>query len=215
MKRSFIISMGITIVMAIIAVWFVVTTKGDIPIHWGMSGEVNGYGSPLTMIIFPITSLLIVLLLYFIPRLDPKANNIKASGPILQVMMILLSVLMLGIEIIIIMAVNGSNIFNINIFISLLLAVLFVAMGYYLPTVKHNYMIGIRTPWTLYSENVWVKTHKMSKNWLIAVGVVFVISMLLKMPYSLIIPLVFMAIVMIGIVVYSYIAFAEEKKMNK
>jgi len=215
MKKGFILSMAISIIAFVIAVWFVLTTKGDIPIHWNIAGEVDGYGSPLMMLIFPTTSILVTLLIYFLPKIDPKGENIKKSGPILPIIMVIIAFLMLGIEFFIIMAVKGSDIMNMTMFISLVLGVMFVVMGYYMPQVKHNYMLGIRTPWTLYSENIWVKTHEESKNWLIVAGLSYLACAFIKSPYNIIVPVIITMVVMVGLVVYSYLLFAEEKSNKK
>ena len=216
MKKGFVTSMIIGVITTIIAIWFIITTQGNIPTNWNMEGEAIGSGSPLIMIIFPITSILVTLLLYFIPRLDPKGENIKKSGPILPMTMILIAALMLGIEIFIVMAINnGSNILNMITFMYLIIGILFIVLGYYMPRVRHNYMLGIRTPWTLYSEDVWNKTHKASKNWFMGIGLSFLVCMFVKEPYNLIIPLVVTGAVVIGIVIYSYMLFAEEKRGNR
>jgi len=212
MKKSFIISIIITIIAVIVAIGFLMNVEGEIPIHWDMYGEVDGYGTPLTMFIFPGVSLFMVFLLYFIPKIDPKGENIKTSGLFLPVITVLLSILMLGLEIFIIMAVNGSSVFNVNMFMSIFLAVLFCVMGYYIPKIKPNYTVGIRTPWTLYSEDVWVKTHNISGKWFIAAGLSFLISVFFKEPYNIVIPFIFTMVVAIGVIIYSYILFAEEKK---
>jgi len=215
MKKSFIISIIITIIATGIAIWFYMVSEGSIPIHWNIYGEVDGYGSPATIFLFPGTSLFTIILFLLIPKIDPKGENIKKSGPLLPLLMFLISGLMFGLEIITIMTTNNPDTFSINIFISLLLAVLFVVMGYYLPLVKHNYMLGIRTPWTLYSEDIWVKTHIASRYWFIGVGVLFLICMFIKEPYNLAIPLISMTVVLIGILAYSYILFVSEKKSKK
>jgi len=213
MKKSFAISLLITAVTAIIAAIAIKSANGEIPVHWNINGEVDAYGSPLTLLIFPATSLLTTLLLYFLPVLDPKGENIKKSGPLLSVTMILIAALMLGITVIIAKAINGSDILHLITFILLALGILFIAMGYYLPGVKHNYMVGIRTPWTLYSEKIWVKTHKASKYWFISAGVLFIIGALTAPgPFNLIAPLIYVLAVTLGLVVYSYLLFAGEKK---
>ena len=40
-----------------------------------------------------------------------------------------------------------------------LIGLLFAFLGNYFKTIKPNYFIGIRTPWTLENEEVWKKTH--------------------------------------------------------
>jgi len=215
MKKMFIISMGIALVTAIIAGWFLVTTTGDIPHNWNIHGEVTSYGSPWYIITFPITSILVTLLLYFLPRIDPKGENIRKSGPILQIVMLLLAILMFGIQMIIIAAVNGADILQMNTFISLLLGLLFILIGYYMPRIKPNYMVGIRTPWTLHNEDVWKKTHEKSGRWFILSGILYLGGMFLKAPYSILIPTALMLVIMVGIVIYSYILFKENKKNEK
>ena len=51
--------------------------------------------------------------------------------------------------------------------IFMIIGALFAVIGNYFPSLKPNYFIGIRTPWTLESEKVWKETHKMAgKLWL-------------------------------------------------
>jgi len=212
MKKGFLIAMLITVVGFILAGWFILTTEGEVPINWNMQGEVDRYGSPCWILVFPAVSLFTTVLMYFIPKIDPKGDNIKNSGPVLPVTMVLVSALMLGIQTFIIMATNGADIFNMTAFIFGAIGLLLIAIGYYTPKIKQNYMMGIRTPWTLASEEVWTKTHKASGKWLIASGVVFLASMFLNMTLALIISLTFVITVMLGLVVYSYVLYAQEKK---
>ncbi|MCK5282949.1 MAG: SdpI family protein [Nanoarchaeota archaeon] len=51
--------------------------------------------------------------------------------------------------------------FNISYFVIPAIAILFYYMGHILKFIKKNFFIGIRTPWTLSSDDVWNKTHKL------------------------------------------------------
>jgi uncharacterized membrane protein len=214
MKKGFWIAMVISVVTAVVAGVAIVGAEGEkVPVHWNIHGEADAYGSAFYLLIFPVVSFLATLLLYFLPKIDPKSENIKKSGPLLPVTMVLIAVLMLGIAVIMTMAIHhGSDILNLMTFLCLALGTLFIAMGYYLPRVKHNYMMGIRTPWTLYSEKIWTKTHRASKWWMISAGVLFLVSIFLPSPVNLILPISYVGVVMIGLVVYSYSLFAKEKK---
>jgi uncharacterized membrane protein len=44
----------------------------QVPMHFDAHGDVNRYGSPLELFILPGINVLIAVLLYLIPRLDPK-----------------------------------------------------------------------------------------------------------------------------------------------
>ena len=215
MKKSFIVSMIISIISFVIAIGFIISNEGQIPVNWNSAGEVDRYGSSLVLFIFPAAALLTTLLIYCLPKIDPKGDNIKKSGPILQILMIIIASLMLGIQIFMIMAINGANILNMNKFILLALGIMFIVIGYNMPRIKPNYMLGIRTPWTLYSEKVWKKTHEDSKKWFMGLGVILIISMFLPTPYNLVLSLICVMVVTIGTIVYSYIVFAREKKTSK
>ena len=212
MKKGFILGIVITIVSAIVAGWFAITAEGDVPINWNIHGEVNRYGSAWWMFIFPAISLFVTVLGCLIPKIDPKGDNIEKSGPILPVIMVMVSALMLGIQIFVIMAANGSDIMNLHVFISLILGIMFIVMGYYTPRIKQNYMLGIRTPWTLANEKVWTRTHEVSKYWIMGGGLLFLASMFFNNVYSIIVPTVFIVVVALGLVVYSYVLYLKEKK---
>jgi uncharacterized membrane protein len=42
------------------------------------------------------------------------------------------------------------------------MGLLFVVLGNYLPKVRSNFFLGIRTPWTLASDRVWEQTHRLA-----------------------------------------------------
>jgi uncharacterized membrane protein len=51
-------------------------------------------------------------------------------------------------------------------------------MGNYLQTIKPNYFIGIRTPWTLQSEQNWLKTHRLGSRMYMIGGLILLIATL-------------------------------------
>lgn len=60
-----------------------------------------------------------------------------------------------------------------------LIGILFIVMGNYLPATKPNYFVGIRTPWTLESDLVWRKTHRLGGKLFIINGVLLFASLFL------------------------------------
>jgi len=214
MKKSFIVSMFITLIGLVLAIWFVINNPGEVPINWNIAGEVDEYGSAWFLLMFPGIALLTTLLMYFLPKIDPKGENIKKSGPILPISMVLIATLMIGIQIFIIMAIRGGNIFNMTTFIFLFLGVMFIVMGHFMPRVKHNYMLGIRTPWTLHSEKVWPKTHLVARNWFMLMGMSYLFGIFLPVPANMIIPLILTLVIVIGLVIYSYLLYGKEKKIK-
>jgi uncharacterized membrane protein len=215
MKKGFMISMIVSAVAAGLAGWFLLNVKGDIPINWDAMGEVTAYGPSWMILIFPLISVLASLLMYYLPKLDPKGENIKKSGALLSSMMVVVAVMMLGLQVITIAVTKGVEVLDIGLFINLSLGLLFMVIGYYMPSIKHNYMMGIRTPWTIANEKVWNKTHKISGKWFVASGVLFLVGVLLPAPCNLYVPLGFMMAVVVGVALYSYVLFRKITNKSK
>jgi uncharacterized membrane protein len=93
-----------------------------------------------------------------------------------------------------------------------LTALLIAGLGNYMTTVKPNYFVGIRTPWTLQSDAVWRKTHQMGGRWMVAGGLLSaVLVFVVPMPYTVGVVVGIILLSTIIPVVYSYIYFRQEK----
>jgi len=96
--------------------------------------------------------------------------------------------------------------------VTILVGILFIVMGNYLPQVKSNYFMGIRTPWTLSSEDVWVKTHRLSGKICFVAGIVIFVSTFLPAYLSSDIIISMIAIIVIVPTAYSYFMFKKGMK---
>ncbi len=56
-----------------------------------------------------------------------------------------------------------------------LLGLMFIMLGNLLPKIPSNFFAGIRTPWTLSSEEVWRKTHRCGGICFIAAGILMIL----------------------------------------
>src|SRR4051812_48820884 len=50
-------------------------------------------------------------------------------------------------------------------------ALLFILLGNFMTKLRPNYFIGIRTPWTLESKEVWIKTHRVVSRVMVLGGI--------------------------------------------
>ena len=74
---------------------------------------------------------------------------------------------------------------DIGLFTNLIIGILFVAIGNYLPKCKQNYTVGIRLPWALSSEENWNRTHRFASWIWIFGGVVFIFNAFLQLEWIL------------------------------
>ncbi len=165
------------VISYIIAVIHLLLKPERVPIHWNIQGEVDKYASyPWGILISPIVITLVVLLFTYIKKIDPFIKEKSRKWiPAINILILLF----IGIQIFSLMYVWFTPTFS---FFPVLMGVFLIVFGNYMPTIPRNGFIGIRTPWTLSSEEVWNKTHRISGYWAIITGIICAISVFL--PYS-------------------------------
>ena len=93
-----------------------------------------------------------------------------------------------------------------------LIGLLFAGLGNYFKTIKPNYFIGIRTPWTLENEEVWKKTHHFGgKLWFAGGLLIFILSLIIPIVYSFYVLMTVTVIISIIPIIYSYLEFKKLK----
>ena len=145
------------------------------------------------------------------PHIDPKRKNYADFKSTYQLMKYLIILFFLGTEIMTLLIASGV-IVNRPIFIQIMVSLLFILIGNVMGRFKHNYFVGIRTPWTLANEDVWRKTHRLAGPLWVFGGI---INILLAFTGTNFKGIGFMAIiVVISIVpiVYSYIVYQQVVK---
>lgn len=149
-----------------------------IPLHYNFYGEVDKTGGKINLIylatFIPLGVYIILLVAEFI---DPK-NKISDMGRRYLTIRFLLSILLAALIFMFTYSIiNQTAFFQNAVFI--LIGLLFVFLGNYFGTLKPNYFIGFRTPWTLENEEVWRKTHRhCSKVWFIGGLLIIIANML-------------------------------------
>ncbi len=150
-----------------------------IPVHWGLDGRVDRYGGKLEgLLLLPLLSLVLYLVMLWLPRLDPGRANYEAfSSAYATVRLAVLAVL------------TGA---------------MLVVLGSVLGKLRPNWFVGIRTPWTLSSKQAWTRTHR-AGGWLfIVVGVLSMGVAALRSEWGLSAMLVALSASVVGLVAYSY-----------
>lgn len=167
--------------------------------HWGTNGEANGWSSrPVAVFGLPLLLLAVHWIGMWITDLDGR--NKEQNPKVLNMMMWLLpAVSLLG---------NGSTYaaalgreMDILRYVYLLLGLLFIIIGNYMPKCRQNWFIGIKIKWTLEDEANWYATHRLAgKVWTVC-GLGLLICGFLSAEYLF--PVLFLAMILIP-VVYSW-----------
>ena len=173
----------------------------QIPIHFNVAGQANNFQSKVLAVFgLPVFLLLVHLFVIFVIRRDPK--NSAMNEKMVRVIYWLTPIVSLSISYLIYSKALGSTT-NPSVFVSVLLGLIFVIMGNYMPKLKVNHTVGIRLPWTLQSEDNWHKTHRLAgKLWVLG-GLILLLEAGLQFALSYVLVLVILAIVFIPMM-YSY-----------
>lgn len=131
----------------------------QMPIHWGMNGQPDGwtsrfmgvFGTPLFLLAMHWFSALAVVFA------DPKKQN--HSEKITRMVFWIMPLLSLLVHGFVYAAVLGVEV-DMTVILPIFLGLLFTVIGNFLPKCKQNYTVGIKLPWTLDSEENWNKTHR-------------------------------------------------------
>lgn len=213
-NKKEIIPIGLILIAFLIGFMLYPDLPERIPSHWNAQGEVDGWmNKDFAVIFIPGIALLIYLLMVFLPRIDPLRSNYPQFSSVYFGLRTALVVFLVGVYIFTLATGLGYTL-NINYFMLPAMSLLFILIGLFLPRIKKNYFVGIRTPWTIHSEKVWDKTHQFAGKLFIAAGIIILAGILVPQYtfWFIIIPALGAAL---GSVAYSYIVFTRSESFKK
>jgi uncharacterized membrane protein len=183
----------------------------QIATHFGMDGQPNDYSSKVTgLILFPGINVLMYFLFIVLPKIDPSRKNYGLFQDKFKIIRTLLHALLSYITMVTVFYSLGYQ-FNIEYVLFYGLLAFFLVMGNYLGNVRHNYFIGIRTPWTLSNETVWKNTHRLTaKIWVGGSLLMMVIYPFLPQEISGTAFMIFIGAIAIIPIVYSFLDFRKQ-----
>jgi uncharacterized membrane protein len=179
--------------------------------HWDMLGRPNGWGSRVWGAwVSPIVMLLLWALTRVLPTIDPRGANYAKFGGTFEAIVISILLYMLGLHLIILRASLGYPVAMQRV-LPIGVGILLVLIGNLLPRARPNWFIGIRTPWTLSSDRVWEKTHRVGGRAFVAGGLAILIAALVAPQWAHYVLVAVVVVCSLGAVLYSYIAWRREQ----
>ena len=185
----------------------------SLPTHWGIDGQPNGYSDKWTALLLPpVMAAILSLGFWFLPVLEPRVRNFSRSGGLYLWSWAGLLMMMAATELVIVASALHWPLRVDHIMIGAI-GMLFVMIGNQLGKSRSMYMVGIRTPWTLASEEVWIKTHRLGGKLMVLGGLLLALCAFLPVPSGVFATLFGSIIaIMVGVpVVYSYLLWRREK----
>ena len=160
-NKSFVITTLLCLVPMALGQALYARLPEQLPTHWDWQGNVNGYMSkPAVVLGLPLFFAAMNGLMHFSLRADPKRANIIGNIRVLiRWTMPVLSLIILPYTYL--WALGWQQI-PMEKLIPVLVGLLIMGLGNYLPKCRQNYTSGIKLPWTLYDEDNWNRTHRMA-----------------------------------------------------
>jgi len=153
------LAVGFVVSSAIVSLLAAPSLPADLVTHWNAAGEPDGTMSKqLALWLFPGLGVGLFTLFAAVPRIGPLRENIVEFRAYYDWFVVIFTGYLFLVH-------AGIVVFNLGYefdFTSLILvgaAGLFYYVGVFLPHAEPNWFTGIRTPWTLSSDEVWDRTH--------------------------------------------------------
>ncbi|AKM84634.1 MAG: hypothetical protein VE98_C0001G0177 [candidate division Kazan bacterium GW2011_GWA1_50_15] len=206
---------SVLMIAAVIAggLWAYPLLPDRVPSHWGITGQVDGWTSRLGHVIgVPGMMLALYLLFLALPYIEPRRNHfIQSWGFYTLIRNFMMAFFAVLFAITTYSGVTGVPV-AIGVIVPVIVGVLFILIGNYLGQVRSNFFMGIRTPWTLSSEDNWHKTHRLGSYMFVLGGVLFLSAPFLPVPWNFYLPMTGIVLATVIPILMSYIWFAKSRR---
>lgn len=163
----------------------------SVPIHWNAQGQVDNYGSKAMAAFIFFLPLLLALMFQFLPKIDPKKQNYVKFQKYYDIFAIFFIAFFVVVNGVMLTEILKPGTLSIGLVISIGVSLMLIVLGNMMGKIKHNYFMGIKTPWTLADPDVWNKTHRVG-------GIMWVVIGILAFITSFISTVIFSVILLVG-----------------
>ena len=182
----------------------------QVPYHWGVNGEVDGWADkPTAVFLMPAIMLAVQWACVIAATLDPKGKN-AASSKLMGFVLWIIPLLNILLHVMVYLAAFGREV-NAGVVLPLVFGAMFVMMGNYLPKCRQSYTVGIKLPWTLNDEENWNATHRLAGKLWVAGGLLVMPCALLKPEIGFVVMMVITALMCAIPTIYSYRYYKTHK----
>jgi uncharacterized membrane protein len=170
--------LGIGLIPLIVAVIYYTKLPEQLAIHFQISdNKPNGYmAKSNALLVIGLITIGIPLLMKITRLIDPKRINYDKFGGTFELIRLCASLLVSGLMLVTIIYNLGYSI-DLLFWVILGMGLFFIVLGNVMGRIRYNFFVGIRTPWTLASEEVWRRTHRLAGPLSMIAGIVMLVSL--------------------------------------
>ena len=185
-----------------------------IPIHFGIDGAPDEFGSKYFMLLFPTVITIVGGVALAVCRYAKVSENYKKytmlTVSIVEAIFVVLLVMLLVYAT---MYTEDDFVFEISKIMLPLFGLMFIILGNFMPKIEKNSTLGVKTYWSMYNETTWQKTHRFTGFVSVVVGVLsIVLGLFFNDIVNFIILMSLIFVFVVSTTVASYIYYKQEKQ---
>lgn len=181
-----------------------------VPIHWSMNGVVDSYTGRATL--WPLAALnpLLAVLTLVMPRLDPKRHNYAKFEGSYFTFRLIVALLLDGVMAITIAESLRPGTVSVGLCTQLMVGLMLVLIGNMMPKFRQTWFCGIKNAWTLSSERIWTRTHRLGGYSYFIAGLICMACAFLPAPWNFALTLASVLAAALLPFVMSYVWYRQE-----
>ena len=205
-KDSFFI--GLSVVSLLAHACLLPEMPDIVPTHWGFDGTINGYSSKYVTLFLAALPFILFFFMKLLPCIDPRKKSYALHKKAYDVFIYTMTLFLICLTWATDAAIFGLPV-RIEQVVPVAVGILFLAIGNYMPQLRTNYTMGIKTPWTLESEYVWKKTHAMGGVLFCIMGILLILSGVFPSRLMTMLALGFILAGTLWLYVYSWLVYRK------
>lgn len=161
----------------LIYAWHAPHLPDPVPTHWGLNGMPDAW-APRSWgsMIGPLVATVTYLLMRVIPWIDPRQGHWAGFASSYHMLRLSLLAFFLGLTHLTLAASTRPGQALQLTWLMAAMGLLLVLLGNYLPKLRSNYFVGVRNPWTLASDEVWERTHRLAGRGMVVAGALVMLA---------------------------------------
>lgn len=169
-RRANVLSLIFIGIVVVLGAWFYPGLPDPMPSHWNAQGEVDGYLPKFWgVLLLPLVAIALMLVMRVIPLISPKGFRISPFLGVLNIFQVVMVAFMSLVGVLVLLEAKGIDA-RLNEVIFIAMGLMFIVVGNYFGKIRKNFFLGIRTPWTLASDEVWSRTHRLGGRLFVLMG---------------------------------------------
>jgi immunity protein, SdpI family len=154
----------------VLAAVFYPSLPDPMPTHWNARGIVDGFSpKPWGPLILPIATAVLWAVFAALPAVSPRGFRLEPFMRVYEIVVVVVVAFMFVLNAVALLAASGRPV-DLPRTLTIAMGALMATLGNFMGKMTRNFFVGIRTPWTLASDEVWLRTHRFGAKLFVAVG---------------------------------------------